>query len=177
MKHLSLFSLAIATLLTTSAERVLAHSVQTDYLLSGDNGLELDVTFSTGEPLANSPVKIYSPDNQSEPWMEGMTDENGKFNFIPDQAQEGDWTVQIGEFDHADILSVPVEKEGIQIDEISSNQTEAVFAQNPLTLKTLPAEAIAKDSEQPNSLGYVELLVLGATLLGGTVAVRQWKKR
>jgi hypothetical protein len=34
MKRLSLFGLAIATLLITSAEQVLAHSVQTDYLLS-----------------------------------------------------------------------------------------------------------------------------------------------
>jgi hypothetical protein len=91
----------------------------------------------------------------------------------PDPAKQGKWTVQIGEFDHADILSVPVEKEGIQMDEISSHKTEAIFAQTPLTLKTLPAEANATGSTQPNSLGYFEILVLGSVLFGGSVALNQ----
>lgn len=176
MKKLPLIGLVFASALLLPAQQALAHSVQTDYLLSGDRSLALDVTFSTGEPLADAIVKIYSPDNLSEPWMEGKTDENGQFNFHPDQELEGEWTLEIGEYSHADILSVPVEKEGIQIDDISQEDSETVFAQNPLTLKTSPAQAVTGLGDSSSSFGDGEWIAIGAAIIGGSAVIRRTHK-
>ncbi len=172
MKKLSLIGLLCASALGLMTEQALAHSVQTDYLLSPKDGLALDVTFSTGEPLADAPVKIYSPDNPAEPWFEGKTDENGQFNFLPDQKLEGEWTVEIGENSHADILSVPVEENGIQVDNISQGFADTVVAQSPFTLQTLPAQAASLRTNVARTVEF-DALLLGATVLGGAVLSRR----
>ena len=160
-----------------------AHSVQTDYLLGPDSGLSLDVTYSTGDPVSTAPVKIYSPDNPNEPWLEGTTDENGKFSFAPDSEKQGEWTVEIGEFDHADILSVPVNENGVELDAISQgfptqNTPNTTIAQ-ALTLNAQPAQASAsgvsatETSTSPLDLSLEGLLLLG---LGGGLGLSLWRK-
>lgn len=95
-----------------------AHAIETDYQLVGDS-LEIQSTFSTGEPFPNAPIIIYSPDDPTQPWLEGRTDENGKFVFNPERAISGDWSVEIGEDSHWDMLRVPVSDRGINLDTIS----------------------------------------------------------
>ena len=101
-----------------------AHNVETNYILSSQNELEIQVMYSNGEPFESAPVKIYSPDNFETPILEGTTDENGRFAFEADtEAEAGDWKMKIGELGHADILMVPVDAEGIDIDQVSSGIT------------------------------------------------------
>ena len=172
MKKLSLIGLICTSFLVLVPKQAFAHSVQTDYLLTSQKGLELDVSFSTGEPLADAPVKIYSPNNLDEPWFEGKTDENGQFDFLPDQKMEGEWTVEIGEMSHADILSVPVKQDGIQIDDISNGLNDFEIAQNPLNLKTLPAHALTKDSGSLKPADF-DFLLLGATAASAVLIGRK----
>ncbi|MEM9136676.1 MAG: hypothetical protein AAGB01_04940 [Cyanobacteria bacterium P01_F01_bin.42] len=172
MKKLSIVSLVCASALGVMAGPALSHGVQTDYLLSPKDGLALDVTFSTGEPMAEAPVKIYSPDNLDTPWFEGKTDEDGKFNFQPDKSMEGEWTVEIGELSHADILSVPVQSGGIQLDNISRDLSDAQVAQAPFSIQALPAQA-ASSNEQGSSLPELDLILLGTAVLGGLIMGRR----
>lgn len=99
----------------------LAHNVETNYVLSSQNELEIQVMFSTGEPFESAPVQIYSPDNFETPILEGSTDEEGRFAFEADTSVDaGEWKMKIGELGHGDILLVPVDEEGIDIDMVSS---------------------------------------------------------
>ena len=98
-----------------------AHNVETNYILSSQNELEIQVMYSTGEPFEAAPVKIYSPTDSETPVLEGTTDEDGRFAFEADaETDPGDWKMKIGELGHADILLVPVDENGIDIDQVSS---------------------------------------------------------
>jgi nickel transport protein len=96
-----------------------AHSVETDYLVSARSQLQIQAKFSTGEPFQEAPIKIYSPTNPDQPWAEGSTDAAGRFAFKPDPSIPGEWTVKIGQSDHGDILTVPVNQQGIDDQQIS----------------------------------------------------------
>ena len=101
-----------------------AHNVETNYILSSQNELEIQVMYSTGDPFESAPVKIYSPDDFENPILEGSTDENGRFAFEADtEAEAGEWKMKIGELGHADILLVPVDENGIDIDQVSTGLT------------------------------------------------------
>ncbi|MCM1984101.1 hypothetical protein [Lyngbya confervoides] len=146
IKPATVLPLTLLSVLTLASGQALAHSVQTDYLLSPESELSLDVTFSTGEPLQEAPVKVYAPNNPEKPWLEGTTDASGKFTFLPDSALAGDWTVEIGEYDHADILTVPVNQGGIQINDISRKSDQFQVAQRPsLSLSSEPAQALSSE--------------------------------
>lgn len=103
-----------------AAEAASAHAIQTDYQLRLE-GLEIRATYGDGEAFPDAAVTVYSPENPDEPILVGRTDSDGKFNFQPDPAIEGDWEVEIGEADdsHWDAIVVPVRAEGIDIDAVS----------------------------------------------------------
>ncbi|MGK7943500.1 MAG: carboxypeptidase regulatory-like domain-containing protein [Microcystaceae cyanobacterium] len=104
-----------------SPSKTLAHAVETDYFV--DDDLEITSIFSTGEPLKEAEVEIYAPNNPSEPWMKGNTDEQGRFSFKPDSSIPGEWEVRITDTEspgHGDILTVPVNELGIQSELISA---------------------------------------------------------
>jgi len=98
----------------------LAHLIETNYQLVADS-LEIQPTFSTGEVFPNAPVVVYSPNDPTTPWLEGRTDEEGKFVFNPDPAISGEWAVEIGEESnsHWDRIEVPVSDRGIEFESIS----------------------------------------------------------
>ena len=112
--------LLILTLALGCPQAALAHSVETDYTVSDRfDRLDLQAKFSTGEPFQDAPVKIYAPGNLEEPWLEGTTDLEGQFAFQPEPSIQGEWTLQVGQFDHADILQIPVDALGIDAGLIS----------------------------------------------------------
>jgi nickel transport protein len=117
MKKLLLL-LALVFSLLTFPGAAWAHSVETDYWMSAGQ-LQFASMFGDGAPLEDAPVRIYSPDNPDEPVIEGTTDAAGSFAFTPDPEREGDWTIRIGDMtNHGDILTVPVNEAGVEIDEI-----------------------------------------------------------
>ncbi|NET10855.1 MAG: DUF4198 domain-containing protein [Symploca sp. SIO2B6] len=105
-----------------------AHNVETDYILSDPSQLDIQVLFSNGDPFEDAPVQIYSPDNFETPILEGTTDAEGRFSFNPEtipmeqDVDFGEWKMKIGELGHGDILMVPVDEEGIDIDLVGDNR-------------------------------------------------------
>lgn len=118
MKALWIGLMMLLTLIGLPGQ-ALAHSVQTNYLSASQAQLEVQAVFSTGEPFAMAPVKVYTPIDLETPWLEGTTDTDGHFAFVPDQAIQGDWKIRIGELDHGDILLIPVNASGIEVEEFS----------------------------------------------------------
>lgn len=88
--------------------RAIAHGVAIDYRPTP--ALAVRATYDSGEPMANAQVAVYSPENLSEPWLTGMTDEQGQFTFIPDPDIAGSWDVQVRQAGHGDIISIPLQE-------------------------------------------------------------------
>ncbi|MEB3213306.1 MAG: carboxypeptidase regulatory-like domain-containing protein [Leptolyngbyaceae bacterium] len=140
------------------APRAIAHMIETDFSLFGEE-LEFQSTFSTGEPVQEAQVTIYSPDNPDEPWAELTTDEEGRFSFNPDEAIAGNWEIRIDQgIGHTDLWTVPVNAErGVDYDNITSGT---------------PEEPTYFASMNPYVLGGVGVLGLGAFAGGLAYAAR-----
>ena len=134
-----------------------AHVIETDYLLpsltapsleadKSKDAIKFTAKFTSGEPFKNGKITIYAPDNTEEPWLVTQMNEKGEFEFEPDRAKEGDWTIDIGEGGHWDSWTVPVKatKKGVTYGEISDASSQ---------LPEIPAQ----------------LLVIGAACLSGGV--------
>ena len=98
--------------------KVLAHAIETNYLLLLSK-LEFQSTYSTGEPVQGAEVKVFAPNDLSQPWKTIMTDEEGRFAFAPDPSISGNWEVEIKQEGHEDYWTVPVGINGIEEDNIS----------------------------------------------------------
>ncbi|MGF1600918.1 MAG: hypothetical protein GFH24_608378n38 [Chloroflexi bacterium AL-N5] len=159
--------LALLTVLGLPTTAV-AHMIETNYLLPSPvspgvktsqegSGVKFTAKFSSGEPFSNGKVTIYAPGNDEKPWLESQMNEEGEFEFQPDQSKEGDWTINIGEGGHWDSWTVPVKAKGksITYGEIS--------------------DASSQTPEMPP-----QLLVLGAACLSGgigSVVLRSRRQR
>ncbi|MEL6604130.1 MAG: carboxypeptidase regulatory-like domain-containing protein [Cyanobacteria bacterium J06614_10] len=118
-----LFVLAAAIGAAAVPTAAMAHQVQTNYILNSQEGnsLELQTTFSNGQPLKGAKVTVYSPEQPFRAQVVGKTDSEGRFTFTPEQAVTGDWEVNIKQAGHQDILTVPVNEEGIDLELLASN--------------------------------------------------------
>ena len=126
--------------MATVPTKAFAHQVQTDYVLNNrfanreDEVLETRTTFSTGEPLKGAKVSVFAPERPFRPYATGVTDDQGRFAFNPDESITGDWEVKIQRAGHADILLVPVTANGIEADLVSmgSGSQDVHYASSPL---------------------------------------------
>ena len=126
-----LLPLAALALLSTP-QKAFGHAVETNFLLEDE--LQIQTLFSSGEPLTDAKVQIFSPDNLEEPWLEGQTDEEGRFSFAPDTELPGDWEIVIQEKGHGDMLTVPVDTQGVNVDLISdAGKVHMHYMTGPLT--------------------------------------------
>ncbi|NJL82261.1 MAG: carboxypeptidase regulatory-like domain-containing protein [Chloroflexaceae bacterium] len=88
---------------------VLAHGATVEYRQV--QAIEIDATYSGGQPMGNAQVTVYAPNNPAKPWLTGMTDPQGRFSFTPDPAQPGNWEVKVRQAGHGDLVTVPVREE------------------------------------------------------------------
>ena len=88
------------------ATPVFAHGAKLEY--QPINGIEIQARYDSGEPMSAAQVNVYAPNNPSEPWQTGTTDDEGRFVFTPDPSQPGNWEVMVRQAGHGDLLVVPV---------------------------------------------------------------------
>jgi nickel transport protein len=86
-----------------------AHGVAISYKI--EQAIAIAATYDSGEPMANAQVIIYAPDNPSQAWQKGTTDEQGRFVFVPDRAKAGNWEVAIRQAGHGQIAVIPIASE------------------------------------------------------------------
>ena len=126
-----LLPLAALALLSTP-QKAFGHAVETNFLFEDE--LQIQTLFSTGEPLTDAKVQIFSPDNPEKPWLEGTTDAEGRFAFEPDTQLPGNWEIIIQEKGHGDILTVPVDAQGVDVNLISdAGEVHLHYMAGPLT--------------------------------------------
>jgi nickel transport protein len=114
--------------------KVEAHGSKIEYKF--DQVITITSKFDDGKPMKNAQVIIYSPQDNSNPWQKGITDENGKFIFTLDANHKGNWSVKVQQAGHGGIISIPVDNnitspESINsLDSINSvNQDKNIISQ------------------------------------------------
>lgn len=100
--------LAISLLLMFTSTSVFAHGVNIKY--DADITYRIEASFDNGQPIANGQVTIYAPDNPTEIWGEGFTNEEGVYFFTPDQIS-GNWTIKIRQAGHGSSITIPIGSE------------------------------------------------------------------
>lgn len=85
---------------------VLAHGAHIEY--QPTESIQIQAKYDSGEPMKAAQVMVYSPENLSEPWTQGTTDDQGRFVFSPDISQPGNWEVTVRQAGHGDIVAIPV---------------------------------------------------------------------
>jgi nickel transport protein len=97
----------------------LAHGAKLEY--QPINGIEIQARYDSGDPMKAAQVNIYAPDNPTEPWLTGTTDDAGHFIFTPDPSRPGNWEVMVRQAGHGDVLAIPVAADGrLAVDTSSS---------------------------------------------------------
>ena len=74
------------------------------------SAVEIQASYDTGEPMAAAQVHVYAPENPQIPLLTGVTDESGRFVFVPDQP--GNWEISVRQAGHGDLTVVPVAEGG-----------------------------------------------------------------
>ena len=82
-----------------------AHGVQ---IKVNSAAIEIQATYSNGQPLREAQVQVYSPNDPKQPWLSGTTDRDGHFSFAPDTNQPGNWNVSVRQAGHGGTTSVTV---------------------------------------------------------------------
>jgi nickel transport protein len=99
-----ILSLLLFITASLSGTTLRGHGVQTTVLTKG-TGIESN--YSDSSPLSDSEVTVFSPSNEKEPYIKGITDKHGRFMFIPDR--KGTWTVIIDDgMGHSDTKKISV---------------------------------------------------------------------
>ncbi|MDJ1179023.1 carboxypeptidase-like regulatory domain-containing protein [Roseofilum sp. BLCC_M91] len=104
MRWKLLIPLGIVSLLAFS-EKAIAHGVQIQH--HQIPAVQIQATYDSGEPMDNAQVTIYAPDDPATPWMQGISDPQGEFIFVPEPGQTGTWTVRIRKAGHGQIFHIP----------------------------------------------------------------------
>ncbi|NJM87901.1 MAG: carboxypeptidase regulatory-like domain-containing protein [Hydrococcus sp. RU_2_2] len=134
--------------------RTLAHGVSINYAIT--QAIAIQAAYDTGEPMAKAQVIVYAPDNPSTPWQKGMTDEKGKFIFIPDRAKAGNWEVTVRQAGHGDVIVIPVESQ------TASNAS-------PTLPTSKPPETKQATSSSPGTLTPLQKGLMSGSVIWGFV--------
>lgn len=99
-----LFLLTIAV----SGSALPAFSHGTDLKYRSVEAMQIQANYDSGEPMKNARVTVYSPQDSETPWLNGNTDENGYFLFVPDRSLVGNWDIKVRQSGHGKITTIPI---------------------------------------------------------------------
>ncbi|MGF1496582.1 MAG: carboxypeptidase-like regulatory domain-containing protein [Elainellaceae cyanobacterium] len=106
---LKTFPLWLSVLLVAAvgwSPRAAAHKTELEYRKT--QAVQVEAAYGGGQPMGNAQVTVYAPNNPAEAWQTGMTDEQGRFTFVPNQS--GTWEVRVRKAGHGNFLTVSVEE-------------------------------------------------------------------
>ena len=88
--------------------RAVAHGVNIEYQETA--AITIQAKYDDGKPMAQAQVVIYAPQEPTVPWLNGTTDDQGNFTFVPDPAEQGwgNWDVKVRQSGHGTIVSIPL---------------------------------------------------------------------
>lgn len=105
-----LLTLTVALLLALPA---FAHGTDITYTVDeATDEIALVALFDDGEPMAEAQVVVYSPADLQTPYLRGLADDNGLYNFSLDTGVSGTWEVTVRVASHGEVVYIPVSNSG-----------------------------------------------------------------
>ena len=106
----------LLVLLLLPAAPVFGHGARLTWESRGDS-IRVSASFDNGQPLDGAQVTVFSGAAPSVPHTVGVTDENGKFSFLPDWEESLNWDVQVRKAGHGDIVHISLTEDSTADDE------------------------------------------------------------
>lgn len=72
-----------------------------------NQAISLKAEYESGLPMQKAQVIVYAPNQPNKPWMQGITNEDGQFIFIPNSKLSGNWQIKVSQAGHGNIINVP----------------------------------------------------------------------
>ncbi|WP_071796364.1 hypothetical protein [Natronohydrobacter thiooxidans] len=69
--------------------------------------IRLHALYDTGEPMSHAQVIIYAPDDPSTPWGQGVTDRDGRLEFVLGN-EPGRWSFQVRQSGHGAMVHMEI---------------------------------------------------------------------
>ncbi len=98
-------SLALGMIENMLQAAAIAHGVGVTY--RSTPAIELSARFDDNSPMSDAQVTVYAPHEPAKPWLQGKTDADGRFSFVPDADLPGVWQVRVRKSGHGKIVSIP----------------------------------------------------------------------
>jgi nickel transport protein len=162
LKKLSWASLAMILSLVSYSPKILAHGSKIIYRQI--EATEIIAQYDNGSPMAKAQVVIYAPDNPSQPWLKGITDEGGKFVFAPDYSLTGNWTVKVRVGGHGQMINIP-----IPLSQPQKDSTPTTLKKKETETETVITPLKVSPQTNPEQLTMLQKLMMAATGVWGFV--------
>ena len=104
-------SLLTLLLLFIMVAPVAAHGTDITYTAVGST-VSVSALFDDGEPMAESQIIVYAPNDPETVYLRAEADNDGQFSFDLDPSISGTWDVTIRVASHGEIIRVPVTESG-----------------------------------------------------------------
>jgi len=145
----------------SNSTRTFAHGVVVDYQLV--DAIAVVAQYDTGQPMSNAQVVVYAPNNPSEPYLQGVADEDGNFTFTPDKSITGNWTVRVRTAGHGSIINIPIEPVAETVEAQVDDDTESPTTENQIVINTETS-----NQSSPNTAQKLLMAVSGVWGFVGT---------
>jgi nickel transport protein len=96
----------------TYSPQTFAHGSKITY--QSTQGIEITAKYENDTPMRDAQVVIYAPDDPATPWLKGLTNEEGKFMFIPNSKITGNWSIKVRFAGHGTMINIPIESSEIE---------------------------------------------------------------
>lgn len=167
IKRLSWLSLGVVTTIISQSPKTLAHNTQIVYRQT--EAVEIVAQYDNGSPIANAQVVVYAPNNETQPWQKGTTDNEGKFMFVPNSSITGNWSVKVRSAGHGGIINIPVESSSLETNNYSE-EDESTFT------ITQTKESSLANNRQPSIFQKMMMAATGVWGFVGTALYFSRKK-
>ena len=153
--------------------KAVAHSSKIQYRQT--TAIQVKAIYGDGQPMAKAQVVVYAPDEPATPWLQGTTDEQGQFFFVPDRKQLGNWLLVARQAGHGATINIPI-AEGKKVEEevVSDNrertplEVQEINPKEPI-LVTPQAEKQSWSTSENSEYSALQKLVMAATGVWGFV--------
>lgn len=151
MKQILLPMVIFATL--SIPIKTLAHGTKISY--KNTEAIVINAVYDTGEPMGKAQISVYAPDNSSQPWLTGTTDDQGRFLFQPDSKKSGNWEVKVRHLGHGGVVRVPITST-VQTQEIQNTQETQQPQQKTTPDPSTPSQVVDV-SQKSDNLEYTPM--------------------
>jgi nickel transport protein len=143
---------------------VLAHGVKIQHQTV--EAIAVAAHYDSGEPMAEAQVLVYAPDNATEPWLTGVTDQQGKFTFTPEGDRPGNWEVAVRQGGHGAMVTIPWQTETANGGTMNkdSEQSDSDETTPEITVASVPNAATLSPLQRGITVGAVIWGFVGTAL-------------